>query len=166
MPGWRIGMLATNAEFVRWILKVKSNIDSGTFRPMQLAAATALHAGADWYAANNALYGRRRALVEQLMTVLGCTFDPQQTGLFLWGRIPDRYASVEEMTEPILHEARVFITPGHIFGSNGERYIRLSLCQPEERLQEALSRCRVGTDNVPERLATGGVSPLTACLRH
>ena len=140
MPGWRVGMLATNAEFVRWILKVKSNIDSGTFRPMQLAAAKALEAQADWYATNNRRYARRRELAQAVMEALGCTYDAQQTGLFLWGRIPDRYATVEDLTEPILTNAKVFITPGHIFGHNGERYIRLSLCQTEERFQEALSR--------------------------
>ena len=142
MPGWRIGMLASNAQFVQWILKVKSNIDSGMFRALQLAAATALDADTSWYEGNNANYRRRRALAEDIMKALGCTFDPQQTGMFLWGRIPDRYHDVEELTENVLHNAHVFLTPGFIFGSNGARYIRISLCCKDERLQEALKRIR------------------------
>ena len=142
MPGWRVGMLATNAEFVSWILKVKSNIDSGTFRAIQLAAAEALtHNEEEWHLqANVRTYAKRRAIAEQIMTTLGCTFDPSQTGMFLWGRIPDSYADVEELTERVLHEARVFITPGFIFGSNGARYIRISLCAKEEKMLEALER--------------------------
>ena len=141
MPGWRVGMLATNAEFVRWILKVKSNIDSGTFRPLQLAAAQAYQNSDEWHRqANIETYARRRRLAEEIMTTLGCTFDPTQVGMFLWGRIPDHYDDVEQLTERVLHEARVFITPGFIFGSNGQRYIRISLCAKEERFQEALRR--------------------------
>ena len=141
MPGWRVGMLATNAEFVRWILKVKSNIDSGTFRPLQLAAAQAYQNSDEWrWQANIETYARRRRLAEEIMTTLGCTFDPTQVGMFLWGRIPDHYDDVEQLTERVLHEARVFITPGFIFGSNGQRYIRISLCAKEERFQEALRR--------------------------
>jgi len=142
MPGWRVGMLATNAEFITWILKVKTNIDSGTFRALQLAAAEALTTNTDeWHLqANVRTYAPRRAIAEQIMQVLGCTFDARQTGMFLWGRIPDSYATVEELTERVLHEARVFITPGFIFGSNGERYIRISLCAKEERMREALGR--------------------------
>lgn len=143
MPGWRVGMLATNAEFVKWILKVKSNIDSGTFRPLQLAAAEAFRNDAEWHEqANVTTYARRRALAEQIMTALGCSFDPAQVGMFLWGRIPDSYANVEELTERVLHEARVFITPGFIFGTNGKRYVRISLCAKEEKLSEALERIR------------------------
>ena len=142
MPGWRIGMLASNAQFVQWVLKVKSNIDSGMFRAMQLAAATALEADTAWYEGNNANYRRRRALAEDIMHALGCTFDPRQAGMFLWGRIPDIYNNVEELTERVLHEARVFLTPGFIFGTNGARYIRISLCCKDERLREALERIR------------------------
>jgi hypothetical protein len=143
MPGWRVGMLATNAQFVQWILKVKSNIDSGTFRPLQLAAAEAYHNAPEWHEeANIQVYSRRRALAEDIMTALGCTFDPTQVGMFLWGRIPDSYTDVEQLTERVLHEARVFITPGFIFGSNGARYIRISLCAKEEKLREALERVK------------------------
>ena len=143
MPGWRVGMLATNATFVQWILKIKSNIDSGTFRPMQLAAAQAYRNSAEWHEeANFNVYSRRRKLAEEIMTTLGCTFDPDQVGMFLWGKIPDSYADVEDLTEKVLHEARVFITPGFIFGSNGKRYIRISLCAKEEKLAEALKRIK------------------------
>lgn len=141
MPGWRFGMLSSNAQFIQWILKIKSNIDNGMFRPMQLAAAQAYHNAEEWHATYNFdVYQRRRNLAEQIMTTLGCTFDPEQVGMFLWGRIPDHYADVEQLTEKILHEARVFITPGFIFGSNGNRYIRISLCAKEEKIKEALQR--------------------------
>ena len=134
-------MIATNAQFIQWILRVKSNIDSGTFRPLQLAAATALENSDEWHtAANVDVYARRRHIAEEIMRVLGCTFDPSQVGMFLWGRIPDCYADVEVLTERILHEARVFLTPGFIFGSNGQRYVRISLCASEARMAEALQR--------------------------
>lgn len=142
MPGWRVGMLASNADFVQWILKVKSNIDSGMFRATQLAAVTALEAEKDWYEANNANYRERRRVAEEIMRVLDCRFDENQSGMFLWGRIPDSYANVEELTEKILHQARVFVVPGFIFGSNGARYIRISLCCKIERLQQALERIK------------------------
>ncbi len=143
MPGWRIGMIATNATFIGWILKIKSNIDSGTFRPMQLAAARAYDNSDEWHEnANIKTYESRRKLAEEIMTALGCTFDPRQQGLFLWGKIPDKYNDVEELTEKVLHEGRVFITPGFIFGSNGKRYIRISLCAKDEQMREALTRIK------------------------
>lgn len=143
MPGWRVGMLATNAEFVSWILKIKSNIDSGTFRPLQLAAAKAYENTDEWHTmANVELYKSRRAIAEEIMEALGCDFNPQQQGMFLWGRVPDSYANVEELTERVLHEAKVFITPGFIFGSNGERYVRISLCAKNDRMIEALKRIK------------------------
>ena len=140
MPGWRIGMIAANPTFICWILKVKSNIDSGMYRALQLAAVKALDAEASWYEGNNANYAARRATAGAIMEALGCTYDKRQVGMFLWGRIPDRYADVEELTERVLHEARVFIVPGFIFGSNGSRYIRISLCAKNEQLEEALNR--------------------------
>ena len=141
MPGWRVGMIATNAQFIQWILRVKSNIDSGTFRPLQLAAAAALANDDEWHtAANVDVYARRRHLAEEIMQALGCSFDPNQVGMFLWGRIPDHYPDAEALTERILHEARVFLTPGFIFGSNGQRYVRISLCANEARMAEALHR--------------------------
>ena len=144
MPGWRVAMLCSNAQFIQWILKVKTNVENGTFRAIQLAAADALtNTSEEWHREMNIrTYARRRAIAEEIMTTLGCTFDPTQTGMFLWGRIPDSYAHVEDLTERVLHEARVFITPGFIFGSNGNRYIRISLCAKEEQMREALSRIR------------------------
>lgn len=140
MAGWRIAMIASNPQFIQWILRVKSNIDSGQFRPMMLAAAQALKCDRSWYDGINALYGKRRAIAEQIMSAIGCTFDADQTGLFLWGKIPDNINDAETLTEKVLHDARVFITPGFIFGSNGNRYIRISLCATEERMLEALDR--------------------------
>lgn len=143
MPGWRIGMVASNATFIEWILKVKSNIDSGMFRPMQLAAATALHNDESWHENMNFnLYQKRRHLAEQILETLQCTYNKSQVGLFVWGRIPDHYQQVEDLTEAVLHKARVFITPGFIFGSNGARYIRISLCCDEQKLAKALDRIK------------------------
>ena len=143
MPGWRVGMLATNSTFVQWILKIKSNIDSGTFRPLQLAAAQAYENTEAWHThANIETYATRRKIAEEIMTTLGCIFDPTQQGMFLWGRIPDSIGDVEELTERVLHEARVFITPGFIFGSNGRRFIRISLCAKPEKMREALNRIK------------------------
>ena len=142
MPGWRIGMIAANPTFISWILKVKSNIDSGMYRAMQLAAVKALDAEADWYEGNNANYASRRKTAGEIMEALGCSYDKSQVGMFLWGRIPEHYANVEELTERVLHEARVFIVPGFIFGSNGSRYIRISLCAKNEQLEEALKRIK------------------------
>ncbi len=141
MPGWRVGMLATNATFISWILKVKSNIDSGTFRALQLAAAQAYDNTEAWHTeANIATYSRRRAMAMEIMDLLQCTYDSDQTGMFLWGRIPEHYDNVEQLTERVLHEARVFITPGFIFGSNGNRHIRISLCAKDEKFREAVRR--------------------------
>ena len=143
MPGWRVGMCASNAKFIQWILKVKSNIDSGTFRGLQLAAATAYDNDAEWHHnANIVTYSRRRRYAEDIMNTLTCKYDKKQVGMFLWGKIPDTFSNAEELTEAVLHQARVFITPGHIFGSNGERYIRISLCAKEEKLQEAVERIK------------------------
>ena len=141
MPGWRVGMCASNAEFISWILKVKSNIDSGTFRGIQLAAAEAYNNTGEWHhTANIDTYLARRKYAESIMEELGCKYDKSQVGMFLWGCIPDKYADAEELTERVLHEARVFITPGFIFGSNGKRYIRISLCAKEDKLRLALDR--------------------------
>ena len=144
MPGWRVGMCASNPAFIGWILKVKSNIDSGTFRGLQLAAAEAYANDAEWHhRANIETYSRRRQYAESIMQTLGCTFDTGQVGMFLWGKIPGKYTDAEQLTERVLHECRVFITPGFIFGSNGDRYIRISLCAKEEKLQEALKRIKL-----------------------
>jgi aspartate/methionine/tyrosine aminotransferase len=140
MSGWRIAMLASNPQFVQWVVKVKSNIDSGQFKPMMLAAAEAMNAPKSWYDAMNEIYSRRRKIAEKILQILDCTFDREQSGLFLWGKIPDRYNDGGEMADEVLYGANVFITPGFIFGSNGTRYIRISLCCKDEQLQEALLR--------------------------
>lgn len=143
MPGWRMGVAASNPQFINWILKVKSNIDSGQFRPMMLAAIRALNeCNNGWMATVNGEYSQRRKIAEQIMDALGCSFDPEQRGLFLWGRIPDDFESAAQLADKVLYEARVFIVPGFIFGSNGERFVRISLCATQGKLQEALKRIK------------------------
>ncbi len=140
MAGWRMAMLASNPQFIQWVVKVKSNVDSGQFKPVMLAACKALDLPDSWYKEVNDVYWRRRKIAEQIMSALGCTFDPAQRGLFLWGKLPEGETSAEEFCDRILADARVFITPGFIFGSNGEGYVRISLCGTEERMNEALKR--------------------------
>ena len=143
MPGWRMGMLASNAQFVEWILKVKSNIDSGQFKPMQMAAIAALNNSEEWHNEMNInLYKNRRHLAEEIMKSLGCSFDPHQVGMFLWGKIPAHYKDSAELADKVLYDAKVFITPGFIFGNKGQRYVRLSLCANEKMLGEALERIK------------------------
>ncbi|MDD6516814.1 MAG: aminotransferase class I/II-fold pyridoxal phosphate-dependent enzyme [Prevotella sp.] len=144
MPGWRVAMMVSNPEYISWMFKIQSNIENGTFRGIQLAAAEAFNTNTpDWHRENNIEnYHRRRVIAEDIMRALGCTFDPTQVGMFLWGKIPDRYDNVEDLTEAVLHKARVFITPGFIFGNNGKRYIRISLCAKDDKMQEALRRIR------------------------
>ena len=142
MAGWRVGMLASNPTFINWILKVKSNIDSGQFKPLMLAAVKGLQVDAEWYDTLNSVYASRRAVAEEIMRELGCRFDEKQRGMFLWGRIPDDEASSEALADKVLYDARVFITPGFIFGSNGERYVRISLCATEENMRRALERIK------------------------
>ena len=140
MPGWRMAMLASNAQFVQWVLRVKSNIDSGQFKPMQYAAVEALSAPKEWYDNMNQVYRSRRNLAGQIMRTLGCEYDEKQVGMFLWGKIPAGAKGSEAIVDRVLYEANVFLTPGFIFGSRGERYIRISLCCKNETLEEALKR--------------------------
>jgi aspartate/methionine/tyrosine aminotransferase len=140
MAGWRMAMLATNAEFVQWILKVKSNVDSGMYRPMMVAAAKALQNTEEWHNKMNEVYARRRLLAYQIMDALGCVYDVKQVGMFIWAKIPDKYKDSGELADEILYGKNVFITPGLIFGDKGNRYVRISLCSPEEMLQKALDR--------------------------
>ena len=140
MAGWRVGMLASNSRFVEWVLRVKSNIDSGMFRPLQLAAAEALAADDGWYAEVNRVYADRRRVAERIMDELGCVYDHSQVGLFLWGRVPASAVDAAHMADKLLYEADVFVTPGFVFGSNGNDYIRISLCATRERMEEALER--------------------------
>jgi LL-diaminopimelate aminotransferase len=142
MSGWRMGMLMSNPQFVKWILKSKSNIDSGQFKPMQMAAIQALKNSDAWHKEMNAVYAERREWAEKIMDVLGCRFDSKQVGLFMWGKLPDSAAGSEEFIDDILYNAKVFLTPGSIFGSNGERYIRISLGSSVEKLKEAHERIK------------------------
>jgi len=140
MAGWRIGMVAGNSEYIRNVLKVKSNMDSGMFLPLQMAAVEALNNPESWYDTVNTVYIRRRKIVEEIMDILKCKYDKSQVGLFVWGRIPEDINNCELYIEEILNKSHVFITPGFIFGGNGERYIRISLCANEKRLLEAKER--------------------------
>ncbi|MDR1337281.1 MAG: aminotransferase class I/II-fold pyridoxal phosphate-dependent enzyme, partial [Tannerella sp.] len=140
MPGWRMAMLASNGRFVQWVLKVKSNVDSGQFAPMQSAVVEALKAPREWYEEMNRTYRSRRRLAGQIMQAMGCSYGEKQVGMFLWGRIPDTEASGESLADRMLYEANVFVTPGFVFGEAGDRYVRLSLCCPGEILTEALNR--------------------------
>lgn len=143
MPGWRMAMVASNPQFIEWILRIKSNMDSGMFRPMQKASVAAMSNNDEWHEKHNIeLYAKRRALAEEIMTTLGCSFDKDQVGMFLWGKIPSKYESSAELADRVLYDARVFITPGFIFGSNGEKYVRISLCSKEDKLQNALDRIK------------------------
>jgi len=142
MAGWRMAMLATNAEFVQWILKVKSNVDSGMFRPMMVAAVAALQNSEEWHAEINKVYARRRVIAFKIMDALNCVYNAKQVGMFLWAKIPDRYKDSGELADEILYGKNVFITPGFIFGDRGNRYVRISLCCPEPMLEEALNRIK------------------------
>ena len=137
MAGWRVGMVAADAEVIAQILKVKSQMDSGMYKPLQLAAVEALRQGSEWFAQLNAEYKRRRVLAGEIFDMLGAEYDHNSTGMFLWGKVNQ---SGETVSDKVLYEAGVFITPGFIFGKNGESYIRISLCAKPEVLQEAAKR--------------------------
>ncbi len=139
MAGWRVGMVLGNAGYINEILKVKSNMDSGMFYGIQKGAIQALELSNDWFVAQNKIYQERRNLIWQLADKLGTTYDKETTGLFVWAKIPEGKKS-EEVTDAILYENDIFITPGTIFGSQGEGYIRFSLCVPVEIIKEAISR--------------------------
>lgn len=140
MSGWRMGMLSSNEQFVKWVLKAKSNIDSGQFKPMQLATVAALSNSDEWHAEMNKIYAERRVWAEKIMNLLNCRFDENQVGLFVWGKLPDEASGSEEFINDILYNSNVFITPGFIFGSNGERFIRISLGSSVDLLKEAYTR--------------------------
>ena len=145
MAGWRVGLVASNSTFINWILKVKSNIDSGQFRPLMLAAVEGYGLGSEWYAELNEEYARRRVVAEQILHELGCEFNPDQRGLSLWGRVPA--GTGEQLADRLLYDARVFVTPGIVFGENGRNYIHLSLCATEQKLNEALKRIKEMNNN-------------------
>lgn len=147
MSGWRMGMLASNSQFVKWVLKAKSNIDSGQFKPMQLATVAALQNTREWHNEMNRIYAERRVWAEKIMDLLNCKYDKTQVGLFVWGKLPESVSSSKDFIDDILYNARVFITPGVIFGSNGEGYIRISLGSAVEKIQEAYERIKMKITN-------------------
>ena len=140
MAGWRVGMVLGNATLIAAILKVKSNMDSGMFYGIQKGAIEALKLGKEWFDSQNEIYTKRRNLIFQLVEKLGCTFDKNSVGLFVWTKLPEGSVSSEEFIDKVLYEKHIFITPGTIFGSNGEGYIRFSLCVTEEKISEAIER--------------------------
>ena len=142
MAGWRIGMLAGAKERIDEVLRFKSNMDSGMFLPLQLAAAKALQLQEDWHAEVNKVYAARREKVIELLQLLGCTFDNKQAGLFMWAAVPAAYKDGYQLSDEVLYGSNVFITPGAIFGSAGDNYIRVSLCSTEEKLLEAIERIK------------------------
>ncbi|MBV4358528.1 pyridoxal phosphate-dependent aminotransferase [Pinibacter aurantiacus] len=140
MAGWRVGVLVAAKERIEEVLRFKSNMDSGMFLPVQLAAATALNLGKEWYDSVNNVYRERRKKVFQLLDMLQCEYDTTQAGMFVWAKIPETYADGYALSDKVLYESNVFITPGGIFGSNGNGYIRVSLCAPVEKFEEAIKR--------------------------
>jgi aspartate/methionine/tyrosine aminotransferase len=145
MAGWRVGVVCGAKERIEEILRFKSNMDSGMFLPLQLAAAKALELGEEWFHDLNEVYRKRREKVFVLLDELNCQYDKEQVGLFVWARIPAEYETGFQLSDEILNKARVFITPGGIFGKNGDRYVRVSLCTTVEKLDESLSRVQEAT---------------------
>ena len=142
MAGWRVGMLVGAKERIDDVLRFKSNMDSGMFLPVQLAAAKALELGQEWHDKVNVAYGNRRKKVFELLQLLNCLFDENQAGLFVWASVPSNYKDGYELSDKVLHESNVFITPGGIFGSAGDKYVRVSLCTSEEKIEEAIQRIK------------------------
>jgi aspartate/methionine/tyrosine aminotransferase len=140
MAGWRVGMVLGSAEHITAVLKVKSNMDSGMFYGIQMGAIAALQSGAEWFEALDRVYTRRRALMFQLADKLGCTYDTNAVGMFVWCKLPEGAGPSEEFIDQVLYDKDIFIAPGTIFGSNGEGYIRFSLCVTEEKIEEAIAR--------------------------
>lgn len=140
MAGWRMGVLASNKQYVYWVAKVKSNIDSGQFKPMQMATIKALDTPRQWHDNMNLLYEQRRIWAYKIMNIMGCTYSTNQVGLFVWAKIADHEKSSEELVNNLLHKAHVFITPGFIYGSNGDRYIRMSLGSSATNIKKAYER--------------------------
>ncbi|HXB28677.1 MAG TPA: aminotransferase class I/II-fold pyridoxal phosphate-dependent enzyme [Puia sp.] len=142
MAGWRVGMMIAKSKHIENVLRFKSNMDSGMFLPLQLAAAKALSLPASWYEEVNKLYRIRKSAVETLLEGLGCRFSKKQGGLFVWAKVPDEIADGYSLSDLLLYNANVFVTPGGIFGTAGNRYIRVSLCAPEEKILESLDRIK------------------------
>lgn len=140
ISGWRVGMILGKTEFISAVLKVKSNMDSGMFYGIQKGAIEALSLDKNWFESQNKVYSKRRNLLFKLAEKLGCSHDKNSVGLFIWAKLPNDSISSEAFIDEILIEKNIFITPGTIFGSNGEGYIRFSLCIEEEKIKEALAR--------------------------
>lgn len=140
MAGWRVGWVIGQEDYIKTILKVKSNVDSGMFKPMMMAAVKALALREEWFDELNKIYAKRRDIVFELLDTLGCTYRKDQQGLFVWAKIPEEELGAEEMVDRLLDDHHVFMTPGFIFGEAGARYIRISLCSEENILKEALKR--------------------------
>ncbi len=140
MAGWRVGMLAGSSENVNHILKVKSNFDSGMYKPIQLAAIKALKLEDDWYQDLNAEYEKRRTLIWAILDQLECTYSKESKGLFVWAKIPSEYKNGEDFSDHLLYQKGIFATPGSVFGTNGKRFIRFSLCASQDILKEAITR--------------------------
>lgn len=142
MAGWRLGWISGKEEYIKTILRVKSNMDSGMFLPIQHAAIRALNNDEKWHRDLNLRYSQRRNFVWKIMDIIGCEYDRNSVGMFVWGKLPDEVADPKQFVDDILYKADVFITPGLIFGSNGDRYIRISLCCKQETLKEAYRRIK------------------------
>ncbi|ESU29570.1 aspC3 protein [Flavobacterium limnosediminis JC2902] len=140
LSGWRVGMVLGNQKLIEAVLKVKSNMDSGMFYGIQKGAIEALKLGVEWFESQNEIYERRRLLIFELAKKLGCTYDEKSVGMFVWAKLPEGSTSAEKYVDRLLHEKDLFIAPGTIFGSNGEGYIRFSLCVDEVLIKEALKR--------------------------
>jgi aspartate/methionine/tyrosine aminotransferase len=140
MAGWRVGMLVASATHINSILRFKSNMDSGMFLPVQLAAAKALELGEEWFKGVNEIYLERKKLACKLLDLLQCKYAVDQVGMFVWAAIPSQYESGYQLSDEVLQEARVFITPGGIFGDAGDKFVRLSLCSKKEVFEEAIDR--------------------------
>jgi aspartate/methionine/tyrosine aminotransferase len=151
MPGWRVGMICGNQDLLEPVLKVKTNMDSGMFYPVQQAAIKALSQGPEWYESINKVYKKRRTKVYELLKLLACRPTPNQSGMFVWAAIPDNYPDSYQISDEILKNTKVFITPGAIFGQQGSKYIRISLCSSMTVLEEAIQRIKEHPMCTPEK---------------
>jgi aspartate/methionine/tyrosine aminotransferase len=143
MAGWRVGMLVGAKKRIDDVLRFKSNMDSGMFLPAQLAASKALELGSEWHDEVNIIYNKRRKKVFELLKILVCSFDENQAGLFVWASVPPSFKDGYELSDKVLGDSNVFITPGGIFGSEGDKYVRISLCTTEEKIEEAIIRIKI-----------------------
>ena len=143
MAGWRVGMVLGHEDYINAILRVKSNVDSGMFLPVQHAAVHALNHPDTWHNERNEVYQERKGIVTEILETVGCSVSGTQVGMFVWGKLQDDSMEVRDIVDNLLHNAHVFVTPGEIFGSNGERYLRMSLCAKKEVFEEALSRVKL-----------------------